>query len=787
MKPLWVVALAALLQGEPQDSLPEAPPGFTVERLVAAAADDGSWVAMTFDPAGRIILSPEKGALRRVTLRKDGSPLLETLAAPVGDAQGLAFFQGSLYVNGKGPSGTGLYRLFDRDGDGTFEETRLLKRWAIEMTEHGPHAVVPGPDGKLYVLNGNYTPVLPDVSPKSPMRNYGEDLLLPRQWDATGHAVGLLAPGGVVYRTDPDGKEWELFCGGLRNAYDMAFDPEGRLFTYDSDMERDLGSPWYRPTRVFHLVAGGEYGWRSGTGKWPSGYPDCLPSVVDVGRGSPTGVTFGTNGKFPERLRRALFVADWAFGRILAVHRTSTGAGVEGEVEPFVSGRPLNVTDLEIGPDGALYFVTGGRGTKSHLYRVSYTGPAREEADPPARRSASGIPGWEQLGHADRWVRYAARLELERQDVAAWRPRALAEEDPAIRRTALLALARSGRKDDLLPILERLSTLPWARMSDGEKVDALRVYQLAFIRLGPVDDAARSRALAALDGFYPAGSSTVDRELSQVLIYLQAPNVIDRTLALFSAARAQEEQMHYAFVLRNVRDGWTIPQRETYFRWFGTFAAYQGDIGFPLFLRNVRTDALKTLTPEERTVLQPMLDTQFRKDSAVFQKSIPVLQRWKAEELLPDLEKPGRRRNLTRGKAAFAKAQCLACHSFAGEGGAVGPDLTGVGRRLNRRDLFDAVFTPSRHVSDQYQNTLFQLENGDVVVGRRMDEDRERIVVAPDPLTDERVEIPKRKIVRMKPSQLSPMPDGLLDTLKKFEVLDLFAYLESDGKEDPGR
>jgi putative heme-binding domain-containing protein len=335
--------------------------------------------------------------------------------------------------------------------------------------------------------------------------------------------------------------------------------------------------------------------------------------------------------------------------------------------------------------------------------------------------------------------------------------------------------------------VEALSTLPWDRMTDEEKVETVRVYQLAFIRCGTVGEAVRSRALAALDGRYPAGSSAVDRELSQVLIFLQAPKVIDRTLGLFAAARAQEEQMHYAFVLRNVRDGWSLPQRETYFRWFGTFADYQGDIGFPLFLRNVRADALKTLAPGERTALQPILDTQFKKDSAVFQKAAPVLQRWKAEELLPDVEKPGGRRNFTRGKAAFAKAQCLACHSFAGEGGAVGPDLSGVGRRLNRRDLFEAVFTPSKNVSDQYQNTLFLLDSGDVVVGRRMDEDRDRIVVAPDLLSDERVEIPRRKIVRMKPSQLSPMPDGLLDTLSKFEVLDLFAYLESDGKETAGR
>jgi hypothetical protein len=136
-----------------------------------------------------------------------------------------------------------------------------------------------------------------------------------------------------------------------------------------------------------------------------------------------------------------------------------------------------------------------------------------------------------------------------------------------------------------------------------------------------------------------------------------------------------------------------------------------------------------------------------------------------------------------RGKAAFAKAQCLACHSFAGEGGAVGPDLTGVAKRLNRRDLFEAVFYPSKNVSDQYQNTLYQLDDGSVVLGRKLDESADRIVIAPDLLTDERVEIPKKRIAQSKPSALSPMPEGLLDTLTKFEVLDLFAYLQSDGKE----
>ena len=67
--------------------------------------------------------------------------------------------------------------------------------------------------------------------------------------------MGIKAPGGTIIRTDTDGSAVELFAGGLQNPYDLAFNREGELFTADSDMEWDLGMPWYRPTRVNHVTA----------------------------------------------------------------------------------------------------------------------------------------------------------------------------------------------------------------------------------------------------------------------------------------------------------------------------------------------------------------------------------------------------------------------------------------------------------------------------------------------------------------------------------------------------
>ena len=48
-------------------------------------------------------------------------------------------------------------------------------------------------------------------------------------------------------------------------------------------MEWDRGAPWYRPTRVNHVPAGAEMGWRSGWSKWPDYYLDSLPAAVDIG------------------------------------------------------------------------------------------------------------------------------------------------------------------------------------------------------------------------------------------------------------------------------------------------------------------------------------------------------------------------------------------------------------------------------------------------------------------------------------------------------------------------
>ena len=239
--------------------------GFKVERVYTVPKDkQGSWVCLTPDPRGRLICSDQYGGLYRVTPpaigESDKQTRVEKIDVNIGQAQGLLYAYDSLYVtvNGNAAQGSGFYRVRDTDGDDRFDKARLLLGFN-GRGEHGPHGIRLGPDGKLYVIAGNATRVPDKFYEGLIHRRWKDDLLQP--------VGGVSLPGGWIARTDPKGKHWELLCGGFRNPYDIAFNQQGELFTYDADSESDIGTSWYRPTRINHAVSAGEYGWRYDTRK----------------------------------------------------------------------------------------------------------------------------------------------------------------------------------------------------------------------------------------------------------------------------------------------------------------------------------------------------------------------------------------------------------------------------------------------------------------------------------------------------------------------------------------
>lgn len=818
---------------------------FKVELLHSGEPEEGSWVNLCKDDKGRLILSPQYRAanpdagLLRVTLGKDGKVARrEFIAKPLYDAQGMVFANGALWVVVNKYSTkfeSGLYRITD-DGSDKWEKIELIKKLP-GGGEHGPHAVELGPDGNLWVMAGNHTKPPEGLSPNSPHKNWAEDHVLPRQPDGNGHATGILAPGGYICRVSPDGKKWDFFCGGFRNQFDFAFNPDGELFVYDADMEYDWGVPWYRATRVNHATSGAEFGWRFGTGKWPDYHADSLGAVVDIGIGCPTGVGNGKGAKFPAKYQRAIYIMDWTYGRLMAVHLKPDGASYTATWENFVApagimdkakGKvPLNVTDLIIGDDGAMYFTIGGRGTASGLYRVTYTGkestaaawePNKEGAEARAlRRKLETFHGaadpkaldfiWPHLNSPDRAIRYAARVALEAQPVPTWQARALAEKSADGGLAALLALARLGGKSAQDECLRALGKWPLATLLERQQLDKLRVIQVSIARHGLPSADVVKLATEKLSTSYPNRSNLVNREISQVLIALGAPDVVGKTLALMASAKTQEDVMHYLFHLRTAKH-WTPVQRHEYLgyytkdlrslahqgdtlKWFEDAGRPYGDgASFNNFKKNFLKEALANLAPGEVAEFSPLIAkindglATGRRAQSDFPAAKPrsFVKAWTMADFA-DLDAVGKGRSFEKGRQAFVDAQCLACHRFGLEGGGVGPDLTAVSARFSRRDVLEAILDPSKVVSEQFQNTSVWLKNGDDHTGRLVNETADTLVLVPNQLQpDTKLTVKKADVTKRAFSKLSPMPAGLADALTKEDILDLLAFIESAGR-----
>lgn len=808
-------------------------PGFQSEKLYTVPkGNQGSWVAMTVDPIGRLITGDQYGGLYRVTVPPVGSDketLVEKLDAKVEGAHGLCYVFDSLYVLKNEQKGQrGLYRLRDTNGDGQFNEEEFLREFK-GGGEHGLHSIVPGPDGKsLYLVFGNHTNIPEKLDRSRPALAWSEDHLLPRMWDANGHARGRMAPGGFILKTDPDAKEIELIASGFRNEFDAAFDQNGELFTFDADMEWDLGSPWYRPTRVNHVVSGLDAGWRSGTGKWPDHYPDTLPPVANIGPGSPTGVAMGTGAKFPAKYQRAFFINDWTYGTMYAVHLNPEGGSFKGEVEEFVSGRPLPLTDVIIHPkDGAMYFMIGGRRTQSALYRITYHGKESTEAVkalPPtpeaklrgeleaAHSGERSLPdlhkAFSNLNHPDRFVRHAARVALERQfGKWAWQPSTLTEPWAVIE--AMVAFARNGKAEEQDTVLRILGELDPKSLTRDQLLAWLRAHSLAFVRMGePKDKAAMISRFAPL---FPSGDNATDRDLAELLIYLGDPQVVPKTLQLMatakddheayandavlarnsqyaSAARAVSQsrpnlqQYSYLFLLRNAKAGWTPGLRQTYFSWFPKATEWKGGNSLKKFIENIRQEALANIAPDSA---KAKLDEISKAKPATMANIKPALgpgRAWTIDEAVSEAGNRKIGRDFARGKELFAAAACASCHRMAGEGGGIGPDLTGSGNRYTLRDLMENIIEPSKVISDQYGSETITKKDGSVVIGRIGGETETTLSVMTNPFApDSLIEIPMAEVKAREALPISMMPPGLINSMNPDELADLVAYMMSGG------
>jgi putative heme-binding domain-containing protein len=848
-------------------------PGFQVERLFTVPKDElGSWVSIALDDKGRIIASDQRDkGLCRITPPTVGSrepTRVERLSVDISSAQGMLQAFGAFYVS---RNGKGLFRLKDTDGDDQYDEVVLLK----EMRgggEHGEHALRLSPDGKsLLMLAGNATrppfertlnaPVqtmggvrgqplramLPQGARSRLIPNWDEDLLTVRQWDPEGFMAGVTAPGGWIAKTDPDGKEWELIASGFRNPYDMALNADGEILAYDADMEGDAGAPWYRPTRVSHATSGSEFGWRSGSGKWPAYFVDSLPAVVDIGLGSPVGVEFGYGAKFPAKYQRALFLCDFTLGAIHAVHLEPSGSTYTGVKETFLSRNALPMTDAVIGKDGALYFTVGGRNNQSELYRVTYLGEEstaavetrhtrgaeqralRREIESyhrPDANPAIAVPLLvKHLASPDRFIRYAARIGLEHIPVRHWMTTVVDSQDADVVITGIVGLARTVEAEAGPKLIARLQQFNFEQLAETQQIEFLRAFELVLIRTGLPDGpgtlatgatmtspAAAGAVVNTIGGpkllpgpktvalggyfepFFPSPYEPVNRELATLMVALESPQAAKLLVPILtirphsSAADVHEPpdqlQTHIAFLLRSLQTGWNPELRKTYFAWFEKAHTWKGGNHLRGYLTNIDNQAFDNLSDGEKILVEA---TGQRKPYKVpmLPKPVGPGKEYVLDELVALTSAHLKNRDFEHGKKTFAAARCIICHRFAGEGGATGPDLTQVAGRFSVRDLLESVIDPSKVISDQYKTTNLVTASGKVLTGRVMSLSDTSVTMLVDPEDSTKlVTIAKSEIEAETPSTISLMPKDLLKPLNQEEVLDLAAYLLSRGNKN---
>lgn len=806
-------------------------PGFKAEKLYDIdKATQGSWVGITVDPKGRLITTDQYGGIYRVTLKPTFS--VEKLDVEVTGGHGALHAFGSLYIM-VGEGKRGVYRLTDTNGDDQYDKEEFLIPFKAGG-EHGTHSLVLSPDKQsIYLVGGNNTDMPESANRYRMAKAWQEDHILPRMADGRGHNRGRMAPGGFIMKISPDAKTQEVICHGFRNQFDAAFNIDGELFSWDADMEYDIGSPWYRPTRVNHVVSGVDWGWRHGTGKWPHYYTDTLPASIDIGPASPTGVSNGLGAKFPAKYQKAIYIADWTYGTMYAIHLEPKGASYTATKEEFVSGKPLPLTDMVIHPDGDMYFMVGGRRTTSALYRLSYVG---KESTAPI--SAGSITAEQQLrrklealhedgvgeeavakalpsiGHADRFVRYAARVALEKQPPSAWQEQLDAPANAWATIELAAGLARMGDAAQQPRILAALNKLDPAGMPVDQLLAAIRSYQLAFTRMGAPSAADAAACIKVLDPAYPHTDNFVNRELSQVLLFLNAPGAVSDTVNLmltstdvqekilgdevlqrndqYAAAAKRTEQFRpnvqqfaLAFSLRSIATGWTNADRASYFSWFPRAKTWQGGNSFGIFIENARKEALALVSDEtKRATWDAASSKSMAVPRAVTTPAGPG-RAWTMAEAIKAVDGNLKHRDFASGENLFHATACASCHRFAGEGMGIGPDLTGSASRYSIPDMLENIIEPSKVISDQYINTVFTMKDGGQVIGRIGEEADGKLQLMTNPFSaDTTVTLDAADVASRAPHEVSHMPPGLINSLNPDELGDLIAYIFSAGDEN---
>lgn len=816
---LAAFAMLAAAFGETERNPFVVPDGFTVTKFAGDDLCHDAW-AMTIDNDGRVAVSG-RGYIKILSdTDRDGvADESHLVSSGAKNAHGLLFDGGTLFS----VQPHGIFRHRDTNGDGLADaKPELFYKLPGGGGEHGPHGIRKGPDNWFYVAAGNNTKISEEhvTLPSSPVKK-------PEQ--------------GTILRISPDGKHSEVIAHGFRNHYDLAFNKHGHLFTYDSDGERDHQLPWYSYTRVYHVRVGGHHGWllpgHQRSFNRPPYFFDSVERLIDIDRGSPTGVEVYRHTQFPEKYRDGLFFACWTYGRVYftpLIPHGDTYKSLDPETFLETSGN-LGFAPVDLAvhpPTGDLFVAVGGRGTRGAIYRIAWT---------KGRQNAKPLPPFEVAGN---WNIHSQSIE----EVDPLQPEEAVAQMEAANRTGLPSQSQlfMGGLRSLMLHLGDIST-----SEARTRIDAGYTAK----KPNTLDPTLRAGIIEFLTRAFPTKSQHLDYEVARLLGMLKCDSskAIDRISTLFTSESHPTDDAHYLLCLAQMPGPRSASARKQI---AGAFL----DIDRKIASRNLLTDrywnanigeALKahlTLDPGLANAIaaHPDLghpshsyllghltqDTQTKAsrsmlghrdgwsaDALAFvQKRLPAKELlslfrvlWEHPHLRPSLSSflstqgndndkklvadfyrppaanldlaPFRERlakvdwstgDPQRGQAAYVRFNCTACHTGNTR---LGPSLAGIAKRLSRDDLFRHINEPNLAVSDLYKATQITTKDGEIYVGVPVYRSESQTILETG--TGETIRFSRHDIVSERQPNQSPMPPGLLLPASSQDLADLYAYLKT--------
>lgn len=492
------------------------PPGFSITQVAGADLANDIY-CLTFAPTGELLVSG-RGYIKQL-VDTDGDGKFDQLVLiadhPKDGAMGLLIDGDKLYVVGDG----GIRQMPWKPG--TVQPTSTLLYKLKTGGEHDAHAIKKGSDGFFYVLIGNTAASKLELKSKPIV-------------------------GGVVLKLSADFKNTEIICDGFRNAYDMDWNLKGELYTYDSDNERCMGLPWYEGCRFYRVEKGAHYGWRTPQygqfWRLPSYHDAVRVPVLDLGRGSPTGVVCYRHEQFPEDYRGNFFLLDWTFGN---VHRVDMNHG-----QPVASlflqvgpGQGLAPTSAAIHPKtGDLYISSGGRGTAGAVYRVRHdVGYRTLSADATLKQPVSVNDVLTKMPISNIQTLHEAYHGWKER----WQQNSITELELKYLTKLQHALGMIGTKNSKRAFLEGYALLPGTHHPETAKV--------------------RDSILAEARQRFPSTDERINRELTRTFALLgdTHPQTMQKLVAQLTSGSSPINDVHHLFVLACLPTPRTTEQRNT--------------------------------------------------------------------------------------------------------------------------------------------------------------------------------------------------------------------------------